>query len=172
MNEQIAEVRWHSAETEDVSDYGGMITPERANPRTLWQRLVRLCCSMLGRHSTDKTIPAHAYEASTDRTACFFDLVLRNPLPLGRVAAYWGFVDSAVSEHGICLGDGWPLPRELNATLRRLIGYHFRVINPTTILLSCWKDGQPDLDCVLEHTGTLLGCMASRIGIRTAPAAG
>lgn len=158
MSGLIAEVRWHGLETSDLSDYEGWIeTKDRPAPMTWRERWRRFLQKMSGRKPVPH-IPAHGYEASTNRTACFFDVVLGEPLPLARYAAYWGYVDSVVREDGFHLGDGWPLPSAILAFLLPLIGYHFRVINPRTILLSCWIDGKPeDLEPVLARTKQLLG---------------
>ena len=153
----VAEVRWHSVKTENLSDYEGQIAKGKPPANTLWQRCQRFCQRLLRRDSGAFPIPAYDYEASTNRTACFFDVELRDPLPLGSCAAYWGYVDSVINENRIHGGDGWPLPDNLNAMLKHLLGYRFRVINPKTILLSCWADGQPDPDDVLQHTKKLLG---------------
>lgn len=151
----IADVRWHDPEIPDLSDYEGWIQRD-APPRSWHERLVRF---LLRRREYKPTrIPAHGYEKSTNRTACFFDLVLREPLPLGRYAAHWGWVDSVVDEGGIRPNDAWPLPRELNEILLRMVGCRFRVINPQTLLLSCWISGQPDdLGWVLQRIKERLG---------------
>lgn len=147
MDEQlINDIRWHSQDTRDDSDYGGMIPRLRLN---WWQRL-------LGRRPPTP-IPPYQYHPQLNQTACFFDVELSHPLPLGEASVYWGHVDSVIHKQGIQIGDGWPLPAEVRVAMKPLIGYHFRVINPTTILLSCWVDGQPQLDAVFQKTRTLLG---------------
>lgn len=160
--ELIAEVRWHCPDTPDLSDYEGIIPKaEPIPPKTFWQRCRRFCQTIAGHKPAARPIPTHGYDPSTDQTACFFDIELEDPLPLGRYSAYWGFVDSAILEDGIHIHDGWPLPKAINALLKLLVGYHFRVINPTTILLSCWIDGKPDdLEPVLTRTKQLLGFAA------------
>jgi hypothetical protein len=157
-DEMIADVRWHSNKTEDLSDYEGQVAKEDPPSKTLWQRCQRFFQRLLRRESGAYPIPACDYDAGTNRTVCFFDVELRDPLPLDNYAAYWGYVDSVITEGGIRMNDGWPLPDNLNAILKPLVGYsyRFRVINPKIFILSCWVDGQPDPDGVLLQTKVLL----------------
>lgn len=155
-DELIADVRWHSDKTPDLSDYEGWLAKANPTPKTFWQRCQRFFRKLFRRESEGFPIPAHDYDAGTNQTACFFDVELTEPLPLGCYAAYWGYTFSVINENRINSGDGWPLPDNLNAILKPLIGYRFRVINPKTILLSCWVDGQPDPEQVLLETKVLL----------------